>query len=351
LCPSGTYSDTDGLEQCKPCPLYELARATGRNGLSSIEKCGSFRSSGIWWGAGTGNVAGGAAWATTLPRGTGPEYAIDLTDELPRDVISVMAIGTNFEARQSSTGWTAKTACSEATEFSAVAEYYENIDVLLPPEGFCSHQVSESVVSSLSEAVSPSIVNFTADACELRCNASPGALVAYGWRWIQLVFDTTTDEIVMSVETCETLCMYSAKNIPQCPPRECSNSDCSLCFSGTFADSEIDRIASEQQMDPPVAQSGLSMGAIIGIACGGGVVVAMIVALVWWRSCRGGFPNQALHPVAEPVFPYLATSVTEPVTVQAELFEPSAQRGPTFKDQMRANRHGPTTGGVTKGEQ
>jgi hypothetical protein len=82
------------------------------------------------------------------------------------------------------------------------------------------------------------------------------------------------------------------------------------------------------------SSANVSIGAIIGIACGGGVVVAMIVGFVWWRSCLGGFSNTALDPVAEPVY----SATMEPVTVVAELIEPSAQAVPTFKDQMRAKQ-------------
>jgi hypothetical protein len=222
-----------------------------------------------------------------LSRGVKRNYTDEIFNRLKRELASAMRNGTYFETIATN-GWAAQ-ASSQLAGFSAAVEYNEEIGVTSAE--LLGYKVSDPVVDSLSTAVSSSIIEYTALGCELRCPQMPENSVstAFGWRWIHLIFDTGQEELVMSVETCETYCLSHPDDFPQCPPGRCADPNCTVCFSGSFADPEVDRIASSfastQVMESDTG-GGISTGAVVGIACGLAIVavVAGVASYRWWIS-------------------------------------------------------------------
>lgn len=341
LCPANTYGDSFGLTECTKCPYQELAPVMAPEGLTSIDQCSSFQTSGFWQRSGSGSVEGGT-WTASLSRGVKRNY----TDALLPEVASAMQTGTYFETIASN-GW-ALQAGSRSTGFPAAAEYNEEIGVTTGE--FFGYEVSDSVVNSLSTAVSSSIIEYTETGCELECpplSENPFS-TAYGWRWIHLISDPMQEELVLSIETCETKCLYHPDNFPQCPPGRCANPNCTVCFPGSFADPEVDKIASLSSTEPDTGGSGVSAGAIVGIACGAAIVVALVGVGYhrWWlgqrkpdddvAEVRLGTAN-AWAIVAEPVTEVTPSTVApDPETLIAHAMPLS---GPDYKDQVNEARH------------
>jgi len=235
------------------------------------------------------------------------------------------------------------------------------------------YEVSDSVVNSLSTAVSSSIIEYTETGCDLECLPLSGNpfSTAYGWRWIHLIFDPIQKELVLSVATCETKCLYHPDYFPQCPPGRCANPNCTSCFPGSFADPEADRIASlsntesavpTSEATTPMAQDagegGVSTGAIVGIACGAAIVVVLVGVAYhrWWvgRHKRDNVVEVRLADttaiVAEPVTQAgftqpTSTTAPDPETLIAYAMPLS---GPDYKDQVNEARHSGTRDVVSR---
>ena len=369
MCPARTYGDSVGLAECTSCPYPELSRGDDTEGLTSIDQCGSFQTSGFWWNEGSGSLAGGNAWSSTLSLGVEPEDPVELSDALRLEVRSAMLMGTSFETR-SEEGWAVETA-SSFDRFSAAVEYF-NRNSVGTSRNFSSFEVSEAVTVSLSTTVATSLINYTEMGCPLTCQPFPPLTVAYGWRWIHSVYDVTHEKIALLVDTCEIYCLYNPDESPQCPPGRCANTNCTVCFSGSFVDSEVDRISSNSTNPDSSAPNtsiaptnekgggGISTGAVVGIAFGSIVAVIAIGA-----ATRRWFVGRSKHgdPIEEEVglqieeeegfnSPPLVAMLVEPVPVAegpivaADVWEAGSRTysavavsdsGPDYKDQVRTN--------------
>jgi hypothetical protein len=83
-CPAGTYGDGNGLAEFTPCPYPELTRGSDREGLTSIDECASFQTSGFWQFSGQGRLASGSPWSIPLPEGV--DYPYSLSDEFESEL-------------------------------------------------------------------------------------------------------------------------------------------------------------------------------------------------------------------------------------------------------------------------
>jgi hypothetical protein len=288
LCPAGTYGDIQGLDECKKCPNFVVARRSSRIGLTQENQCGSFSTAGFWQLLGSGSVAGDNSVTFTFSKGVAREDSITDSSELSREVGNSMEKGTNFETSKTQ-GWSI-TAGGTNGVFSASGTYSEEYGT--SSGEFSSYAVSKSVVNSLSRAVMTSTSEFSETGCSQECSSLPGTpsttTTVYGWRWVHIVYDEMFEENVVTMNTCETYCLYDPDGVPLCPPGRCANKECTSCIVGTFADAATDDIASKL-----VAQSGGGSGGESGGESGGRftgqlghasgllVVAAAIAVLVW----------------------------------------------------------------------
>jgi hypothetical protein len=359
LCPAGTYNDLEGSIACKPCPSPELSIISGpiSLGMSRLEECGSFATSGFWYAVGQGSIAGNNKWSTTLSEGirTAQDNATlrDLV-ALREDISLAISIGTSMETR-SNERWSAY-ALPHATGTTVAARYIDEFAADVFPGDFSSYATSDGATNTLSTAVLSSVVNYSVALCELECKPLAPFISAYGWRWIHLVYSNESDDLILAVETCETECTYGPDQSPMCPPGRCADLNCTICFPGSFLDPVVDSIASNTSSKPKnesgmdesdIGESGLPIGALVAIA-GGGVVVLGLVA--WWvvslrRKSAGraagakqtvitasAIPADILPPVVESTVVVAGEDVL-PVAVYSNVTEDAS---PTYKDQARS---------------
>jgi Tyrosine-protein kinase ephrin type A/B receptor-like len=363
LCPAGTYNDINGSIACKPCPSPELSIASGRVslGMSTLEECGSFATSGFWYTVGQGSIAGDSTWSTTLSEGIRTVQANATFRDfvaLREDVSLTMSIETSMETR-SNEGWSTEVA-SHSTGLTTAARYMNDFAKTSIFSGnFSSYVVSDGAANALSAAVLPSVVNDSFLLCKLECKPLLPFLAAYGWRWIHLVYDNDTDDLILAVETCETDCMYSPDEAPMCAPGRCADLDCTSCFPGSFYDPIVDGIASKAGLKTkgesgmPIGESvmaegesGMSTGAIVGII--GGSLVGLGLATWLFVSLRrksaestagaeqnvimaSAVPAEILPPVVEST-----VFISGEEILVTECTNVTEDTGPSYKDQARS---------------